>query len=456
MSTPSNIYWADRQAQLAAGMANEEKRLYAKFSVYYEREAARLDKEIAAFYAQYGENNIIEYRKLLQSLSDADRQLLIERIDGFAKKYPEYAHLLPVRESIYKLNRIEGLRQSIAMQQLEMGAYEQQQAQEFFTIQSQRFANGAAEMMGYGSSFYSIDSDMVKMAVGNPWCSGKNFSERIWDNRTKLTQTLQSEIVNGIIRGDDYHTTSRILQERFKAVSKNNIERLVFTENTYLQNESAMNVFASDPDFEEYTFMARKKANPCDLCKALSGKTFRIDERKPGENFPPIHPWCGCTFTIPQLDIRKVLENGRKHAAEKQKSTAIPLTDSRERGIIKAGNPLQISIQFFARIPEEKFTKYALDPERQPDKAKAFKNALGYTLENYQDLIDNIRSHLDESKMKRKAVNSYGILYEYVMRLKGPNGKEANVCTGWIIKNGETEPQLTSAYITKKGVTKDA
>ncbi|MBQ8688016.1 MAG: minor capsid protein [Ruminococcus sp.] len=235
------------------------------------------------------------------------------------------------------------------MQQLEMGAYEQQQAQEFFVKQSQRFANGAAEMMGYGSSFYSIDSDMVKMAVGNPWCSGKNFSERIWDNRTKLTQTLQAEIVNGIIRGDDYHTTSHILQGRFKAVSKSNIERLVFTEDTYLQNESAMNVFANDPDFEEYTFMARKKANPCDLCKALSGKTFRIEERKPGENFPPMHPWCGCTFTIPQLDIRKVLENRRKHAAEQQKSTAIPLTDLREHGIMKSKDPLRISMQFFGK-----------------------------------------------------------------------------------------------------------
>ena len=32
----------------------------------------------------------------------------------------------------------------------------------------------------------------------------------------------------------------------------------------------------------------------------------------------------------------KVLENGRKRAAEPQKSTAIPLTDLRKRGIIKA------------------------------------------------------------------------------------------------------------------------
>lgn len=42
-------------------------------------------------------------------------------------------------------------------------------------------------------------------------------------------------------------------------------------------------------------------------------------------------------------------------------------------------------------IPAEKFTDYALDPKRQPDKAKAFRDALGYTLDNYRELIDNIR-----------------------------------------------------------------
>ena len=53
-----------------------------------------------------------------------------------------------------------------------------------------------------------------------------------------------------------------------------------------------------------------------------------------------------------------------------------------------------------------------------------------------------------------KKTNDQGQLYEYVMTLKGPNGKSANVCTGWIIENGKTEPRLTSAYVTKKEATK--
>ena len=70
----------------------------------------------------YGKDNVIEYKTLLQTLTEAERNLLIQNMDGFALKYPQYAHLLPVRESIYKLNRLEALQQSIILQQLEIGA----------------------------------------------------------------------------------------------------------------------------------------------------------------------------------------------------------------------------------------------------------------------------------------------------------------------------------------------
>lgn len=123
-------------------------------------------------------------------------------------------------------------------------------------------------------------------------------------------------------------------------------------------------------------------------------------------------------------------------------------------GIIKKKVSVRIDLQHFAIIPKEKFTKYALDPVKQPDKARAFKEALGYTMENYQELIDNISANLDESLLKLKQTNEHGKLYEYVMQIKGPNGKQANVCTGWIIENGTTEPRLTSAYVTEKKVTK--
>lgn len=106
-------------------------------------------------------------------------------------------------------------------------------------------------------------------------------------------------------------------------------------------------------------------------------------------------------------------------------------------------------------IPEEKFTRYALDPECQPDKAFAFKEALGFTKDNFQELIDIIRNSLDISTLKYKGTNNYGYLYESVIRLTGVNGKQANICIGWINDINKHELRLTSVYITDKKVKKD-
>ena len=305
----SLAYWHDRKVQYDETLGKDEKRLYSKLAAYYEREAARLDKEIAAYYAKSSINGVLSYRNLLETLPDEDKLLLIEQLDEFVKKYPAYADLVPVRESIYKLNRLEGLRQSIAMQQLHMGAYEQQQALAFFQHQALRYANGAASFLGLGSSFCRLDSDVIRAAVGNKWCDGKDFSERIWDNRKKLGDTLHTQFVNGVIRGDDYHQLARQIRAKFVKVSQKNAERLTFTEDTYLSNEAAMQVFEREAAVTEYEFVCTGDAETCDICRGLSGERFPISQRMPGTNFPPMHPWCRCFFD-PVIPEKRTLTSG--------------------------------------------------------------------------------------------------------------------------------------------------
>lgn len=353
-------YWHDRKVQYDHSLARDEKRLYSKLAAYYEREAAQLDKEIAAYYARYGVNGVLSYRNLLETLPDADKELLIEQIDAFVKRYPEYADLVPVRESIYKLNRLEGLRQSIAMQQLHMGAYEQAQALAFFQKQALRYANGAASYLGLGSSFCRIDSDLIQAAVGNRWCSGKDFSERIWDNRTKLADTLHTQVINGVIRGEDYHRLARQLREKFTQVSQKNAERLIFTEDTYLSNEAAMQVFEREAAVTEYEYVCTNDSSSCDICRGLDGQRFRISQRMPGTNFPPMHPWCRCFFdpVVPDL----IAFRSRKNA-----DTA--LTSGADGGIIKAYQLNTTSKQFGKKIGKHA-ADYGLDPAKEEDREK--------------------------------------------------------------------------------------
>jgi len=75
---------------------------------------------------------------------------------------------------------------------------------------------------------------------------------------------------------------------------------------------------------------------------------------------------------------------------------------------------------------------------------------LGYNQSNYRDLIENIKRNLANSPARFKGSIEHGDLYEVRMMLEGPNGKKANVVTGWIIRPGSDLVQLVTIYIDKK------
>lgn len=303
-------YWQKRQQQLNKSLEKDEERLKKRLSSYFDTEYRKLEKQIAAYYEQYGTDNVIQYRRLMEELPKEDKRLLIEQMDAFAEKYPEYAHLMPVRESIYKLNRLEGLQYSVRMQQLEIGAVEIEQITEHLNRQAIRGADAAAETLGFGKNFYSNNPDITKLFVNVSWSNGENFSERIWQNTAKLANYLNTDIAQGIARGDSYDRLVRKLRQRFKNVSRNDAYRLIYTEGTYVMAEATMQPFTED--FEKYQLSTVGDGNVCSICRGVSEETFNIADRQPGVNFPPLHPWCRCTFTIEVDDWDKWMEDYEK------------------------------------------------------------------------------------------------------------------------------------------------
>lgn len=312
-------YWEERQKQLNSQLEKDEEKLKKRLTSFYDTEYRKLEKQIAAYYQQYGENNVIEYRKLMESLPEDDRRLLIEQMDQFAEKYPQYQHLLPVRESIYKLNRLEGLQTSVRVQQLEIGAVNNEQIKAHLKKQALRGANAAAEAMGFGKNFYSNNLGVIKQFVDVPWANGKNFSQRIWENTDKLANYLNTDIAQGLARGDSYDRLAHNLRQRFSNISRNDAYRLIYTEGTYVMAESTMQPFVED--FQKYRVSTVDDGKVCSICKAAATQAFDIKDRKPGVNFPPLHTWCRCTFTIEVDDWDKWMNDYEKKYSREQAET---------------------------------------------------------------------------------------------------------------------------------------
>lgn len=98
-------------------------------------------------------------------------------------------------------------------------------------------------------------------------------------------------------------------------------------------------------------------------------------------------------------------------------------------------------------MPDKKFVNYALDPEKAPDKAIAFKNALGYDKSNYKDLKEKVYAAIREDAFVKKGDNGYGMRYEQVVEITGPNGKTAKVLTAWI-QDGNNK-RLVTIHVDK-------
>lgn len=293
-------YWEKRKVNLYAQVEREETKLAGQLNRYYQTEAAKLSKEIASYYQKYGEGNVLQYRKMLTSLSPDDTQLLFARMDDFAKKYPQYAHLMPVRESIYKLDQMEGLHESMRLQQLEIGAHEIDRIQPMLEGDARRAADLIAERMGFGSNFYSVNSDVVRLTVGARWTGGADFSSRIWDNKTKLADFLHQEFAQGLARGVNYDTMERQLREKFVDRSQHETMRVIRTEATFVLNEaqrqSFMGLYGGDAAYFLSTITDGKACAECaEIENEMRVNPALYSEAEPGINFPPIHPNCRCT-----------------------------------------------------------------------------------------------------------------------------------------------------------------
>src|SRR5699024_894833 len=141
----------------------------------HEREAAKLDKEIAAYYQKDGRDNVIKDSLLFDQVSVDDIKLLIDRMDDYAKKYPQYADMMPVRESLYKLNRLEGLKESVLLHQYEIGAITNAQLQEH--LSKLYFTNSKAAAKAVG---LTENESIIKNFVNTAWTGSKDYSQRIW------------------------------------------------------------------------------------------------------------------------------------------------------------------------------------------------------------------------------------------------------------------------------------
>lgn len=242
-------------------------------------------------YIKYGEENAIDGRWMKQ-LENASARVHISKLEAMKLHLQHYVEVLFGRQ----LGDIEKLGKDIYTEGYYHIAYEIQRG---FNV---------------GWSLFPLDTDRITKVISKPWAAdGVNFSTRIWGNKTKLINTLHTQLTQSIIRGDSPdHAISMITREM--DVSRYNAGRLVMTESAFFTSAAQQDCF-NTLDVEKFEILATLDNRTSEICQDLDGHVTDMTDYEVGVTAPPFHPWCRTT-TIPYFDDNYGERIARDHEGE--------------------------------------------------------------------------------------------------------------------------------------------
>jgi len=100
-----------------------------------------------------------------------------------------------------------------------------------------------------------------------------------------------------------------------------------------------------------------------------------------------------------------------------------------------------------AVVDPAKVRDYLLSSAHAIGRFKArFFLGLGYSPENWQALVRDLERHAEEGSATRGERSAYGQKFQVRGRLVGPNGRDAEIITIWIVLTGEDVPRFVTAF----------
>lgn len=303
-------YWKLRFEQLEQAQNGQGAAAFAEIEKQYKEAQKQLEGQISHWYQRFADNNGITLAQARQYLKGADLKEFKWDVQDYIKYGQDNALMggwvkeLENASAKYHISKLEALK--IQTQQ----SLEVMFSKQLGTVTS---AMGDVFESGYyhtafelqkgfnvGWDIAGIDQGQLEKILAKPWAvDGYNFSERIWNNKSKLISEVHSELTRNIMLGDDPQKAIDSLAKKMNT-SKNNAGRLIMTEEAYFSSAAQKECF-NDLDVEQYEIVATLDSHTSDICRSLDGQVFPMKDFQPGVTAPPFHVYCRST-TVPYFD----------------------------------------------------------------------------------------------------------------------------------------------------------
>lgn len=306
----NSAYWKIRFEQLEAASNKNAISTFNTIQEQYIAAEREIERQISTWYQRFAKNNQItmaEARKLLTSGELAEFKWDVKEFIKYGEQNalnPMWMKELENASARFHISRLEALR--IETQQTIEKLFGGQ-VDEVDKLLKKNYLHNyyhtAYEIQkgfNIGWDIAAVDDRTLERLISKPWATdGKNFSERIWSNKTSLINEIQTQLTRTFMLGKAPDDAIKAIAKKMKS-SMGQAGRLVMTESAYFSSQSQKDAFNA-LDVEKFEIVATLDSSTSEICRELDGKVFDMKNFEPGVTAPPFHPWCRTT-TVPYFD----------------------------------------------------------------------------------------------------------------------------------------------------------
>ncbi len=428
MAMKNSDYWQGRFEQLEKASHKDALTTYSHIEQAFEQAQREIERNINNWYVRFANNNQI-------TISDAKKWLDGKDLKEFkwdVQEYIKYGQENEINElwmkelenasAKYHISRLEALKLQTQQSLEKLFGNE---LDEVDKMTSNTYTNNYYHTMfemqkgfNVGFNIGTIDENKLSKIVSKPWAvDEKNFSERIWNNKTKMINELHNQLTIMCVQGKSPDNVIKYMSKKFNT-SKAQAGNLVMTESAYFSSLAQKDCF-KDLDIEEYEIVATLDSHTSSICQEQDGKVYKMNDYQPGVTAPPFHNYCRST-TVPHFNDDYDIKDTRAARDEDGKTYYV-------EGDVKYKDWYNKHVQDIS--PKESKLKNEVKDVKiktnQSSKWKDFETmdeAKEYVYNNYKDSdidkIRNIESINATFKQLDKLQNQYPLNNEIFVRNK--------------------------------------
>lgn len=413
-------YWKKRQEEKLSSILNDAQVASEYVSDIYSKASLYTQSKINGIFEKYRDGHGLsnaDAKEMLDSLiSDRDYNQIKRILENNpkTKQRKELLKKLDTPPYQYRIKRLENMQSQLDKLMNEVYKVEKDVSTDCYINSAFnaycRNVYNLQKGMKVAYQFDMLDPELIDSMLKSRW-SGKNYSNRIWDNTNALAESLKDEMLMGVLTNKTEKEMADTIMNKF-AVGAYQARRLIQTES------AAMTAFADqqafkDAGIEKEMFIAVHDSRTSQICQHHDRSIVEIAKAKVGVNVPPLHPNCR-SHMIPYIEGVTDAMKKRQRNPVTNKDEVVDVSENydqwlkrqqEEHGVDTVNSFMEKTKN--ASSDRKQYNKYidVLGKENMPTSLSKFQDMKYNDVEKFNDL----KLHFKDSKLQKGITESYNL-----------------------------------------------